>query len=100
MRQDKTRTLRNKKLRELYKKLIKKAKQVRTAESVDAAFKQIDKAAKNKLIHENKAARLKSALSKSLSGEVPAKPATKKTEKKKTKSKVTPKKSPAKVKKS
>lgn len=64
LRQDKNRTLKNKKVRALYKSLIKKAKKEPTKENMSAAFKQIDKAAKNNIIHDNKAARLKSALSK------------------------------------
>lgn len=84
LRQDKKRTLRNKKVRSLYKQLIKKARESKTPEAVSAAFKQIDKAAKNHIIHDNKAAHLKSSLSKVISGKTPAKtesePAKKKTE--------------------
>lgn len=64
LRQDKARTLKNKKVRSLYKALVKKAKKDPSASNISSAFKQIDKAAKNHLIHENKAARLKSSLSK------------------------------------
>ncbi len=70
LRQDKKRTLRNKTIRNLYKKLIKKAHSASSGQAkekaVSAAFKQIDKAAKNHIIHDNKAARLKSSLSKAI----------------------------------
>lgn len=75
LRQDKKRTLRNKAIRNLYKKLIKKAEATKSAESVSAAFKQIDKAAKNNIIHDNKAAHLKSFLSKAVAVAAPVKPA-------------------------
>lgn len=46
------------------KKLIKKAKTTKSAKNLQAVFSALDKAAKVKLIHPNKAARLKSRLSK------------------------------------
>ena len=64
LRQDKKRTLKNKKVRELYKSLVKKAKTDPTEKNVSAAFSSIDKAAKHHIIHSNKAARLKSSISK------------------------------------
>lgn len=92
LKQDKVRTLRNKKLRSTYKTLIKKARKDPSAENMSAAFKQIDKAAKNHLMHENKAARLKSSLSKvTVSTEAKPQEDTKKTTAKKTAVK-TPKK--------
>ncbi|MBI4097350.1 MAG: 30S ribosomal protein S20 [Candidatus Levybacteria bacterium] len=102
LRQDKKRTLRNKTIRNLYKKLIKKAHSASSGQAkekaVSAAFKQIDKAAKNHIIHDNKASHLKSALSKVVGGTAsnaakaaPAKPETKKAKPKTTKSAAKPK---------
>lgn len=61
VRKDKTRTARNKKRAMTLKYLIKKA---RVDKNLPAAFSALDKAAKVHLIHPNKAARLKSRLSK------------------------------------
>ncbi|GIW61386.1 MAG: hypothetical protein KatS3mg089_0238 [Patescibacteria group bacterium] len=68
LRQDIKRTRANKRIKSLYKQLLKKAKENPTAEAVSVAFKAIDKAAKRNVIHTNKAARLKSALSKIYAG--------------------------------
>ena len=51
LRQDKVRTARNKKLKDLFKKLVKQARAKKTAESVSKAFSSIDKAAKNYILH-------------------------------------------------
>lgn len=83
LRQDKARTLKNKKQREQYRDLVKDARKKPTEKSVSAAFQAIDKAAKNNLIHKNKAARLKSSLSKLMGGGKKVSPAPK-TEKGKT----------------
>lgn len=64
LRQDKKRTLKNRGMKVLFRGLIKEAKKNQTAENISKAFQSIDKAAKKNLIHKNKAARLKSALSK------------------------------------
>ncbi len=66
LRQDKKRTINNRKLKDKYKRLIKAAKVKKTKKSVNAAFSSIDKAAKQNIIHKNKAARLKSSLSRAL----------------------------------
>ena len=68
LRQDKIRTTRNKKLKDLFKKLVKQARAKKTAESVSKAFSSIDKAAKNYILHKNTAARMKSSLSKLVTG--------------------------------
>lgn len=68
LRQDKKRTLKNKKVREVYKTLVKKAKTSPTEKNLAAAFSSIDKAAKHHIIHANKAARLKSSLTKGPEG--------------------------------
>lgn len=85
VRKDKTRTARNKKREIALKSLIKKARVSKTAKDLQAVFSALDKAAKVHLIHPNKAARLKSRLSKGINT-VPQKPA------KKTPSKESPKK--------
>lgn len=64
VRKDKTRTARNKKRETALKSLIKKARVTKNAKNLQAVFSALDKAAKVKLIHPNKAARLKSRLSK------------------------------------
>jgi small subunit ribosomal protein S20 len=64
LRQDKKRTARNNKVKKTYKSLIKVAKVEKTLETIGKAFSAIDKAAKQNLIHKNKAARLKSSISK------------------------------------
>lgn len=64
MRKDKVRTLRNKKRENELKSLIKKARRENSPENLKEAFSALDKAAKVKLIHPNKASRLKSRLSK------------------------------------
>lgn len=64
VRKDKTRTARNLKREVALKKLIKKVRLDKTAASLQEAFSALDKAAKVKLIHKNKASRLKSRLSK------------------------------------
>ena len=51
-RQDIKRTLERKKLKTIYKQLVKKAKENPTPETMSAAFKAIDKAAKKNLMHD------------------------------------------------
>ncbi len=64
VRKDKVRTARNKKRGGVLKSLVKKARESKTTKNLQLAFSALDKAAKVKLIHPNKAARLKSRLSK------------------------------------
>ena len=80
LRQDKVRTTRNKKQRAQYKDVVKAARKNATATTVSAAFKAVDKAAKNNIIHKNKAARMKASLAKTLDSD--KKPAAPKAEKK------------------
>lgn len=84
VRKDKLRTARNKRREVSLKTLIKKAKVNKTAKDLMLAFSALDKAAKVHLIHPNKAARLKSRLSKGITGSPTSKPAPKKTAIKKT----------------
>ena len=67
VRKDKVRTARNKKRELALKSAVKKARVSKTAQNLQAAFSALDKAAKVHLIHPNKAARLKSRLSKGVS---------------------------------
>lgn len=64
LRQDKKRTASNKRLKNLFEKLVKQAKKSPTEKSVKRAISAIDKVASKNIIHENKAGRLKSTLSK------------------------------------
>lgn len=64
LRQDKKRRERNKKLINLFKNLIKKAKKQPSEKAIRAAVGALDKAAKRNVIHKNKAARLKSSIAK------------------------------------
>jgi small subunit ribosomal protein S20 len=70
LRQDKGRTLDNLRIKKLYKKLMKEARETGSPEAVSKAFQAIDKAAKKYVIHKNKAARLKSSLTKKSNGEL------------------------------
>lgn len=79
VRKDKIRTARNKKRETGYKSLIKKVRTTKAAKDLQAVFSALDKAAKVKLIHPNKAARLKSRLSKLISQPSSKKPIAKKT---------------------
>lgn len=67
VRKDKTRTARNRRRELILKAAVKKAKSTKSSKDLQAAFSALDKAAKVKLIHPNKAARLKSRLSKTVS---------------------------------
>jgi len=64
VRKDKLRTARNQKREANFKSLVKKARSSKSDKTLQAVFSALDKAAKVKLIHPNKAARLKSRLSK------------------------------------
>lgn len=64
LRKDKIRTARNKAKKENLKDLIKKARLQKTPENLRVVYSALDKAVKTNLIHQNKAARLKSRLSK------------------------------------
>ncbi len=68
LRQDVKRTLDNKRVKDSFKRLLKQAKANPTKDAVVLAVKAVDMAAKKNVIHENKAARLKSSLSKVVSG--------------------------------
>ena len=67
LRQDKKRQLANKKVKNTYKELLKTTRENPTISAVVKTVSSLDKAAKKGIIHPNKAARLKSSLSKLLS---------------------------------
>ena len=62
LKQDKKRTKVNKVYRDKLRLTVKAARKEKTAKSITAAYSALDKAAKKKVIHKNKAARLKSRL--------------------------------------
>ncbi|MBI4137034.1 30S ribosomal protein S20 [Candidatus Roizmanbacteria bacterium] len=59
LRQDRKRTTRNKRVQETYKEAIKNTAAKPTKQSIAKAYSAIDTAAKQRVIHKNKAARLK-----------------------------------------
>ena len=68
LRKDRKRTLRNKIIKEKYKKLFKEALKDPTNKRIRLAVSAIDKAAKRHVIHKNKAGRLKSRVMKAGGG--------------------------------
>jgi len=64
LRKDKKRTETNKKLKNNFKTAIKKALKSPTQKTVTEAVRLADKAAQKNIIHKNKAARIKSKLTK------------------------------------
>lgn len=96
LRQDQKRTVERKKQKNVFRSLLKKAKQIGAPDAISQAVSSIDKAAKKHIIHPNKAARLKSSLAKSMSGTTPAHAAKKKTSGKETTKKTSVKKTAAK----
>jgi small subunit ribosomal protein S20 len=66
LRQDKVRAAQNRKKKAAFKEHLKAAKTKKTKAAVSQAYSSIDKAAKQNIIHKNKAARLKSSLAKAI----------------------------------
>ncbi len=66
VRQDKRKTAINALVKSKYKKAVLAFRKKPTVDALKAAYKALDKAAKTNVIHRNKAARLKSRLSKKL----------------------------------
>lgn len=64
LRQDKKRTGVNKIYRKNLRQAVKLARKEKSAKAIKLAYSALDKAAKKKVIHKNKAARLKSRLMK------------------------------------
>ncbi len=95
LRIDKKREKANDAFRDILEQSIKIAKKTGSKEAISSAFSNLDKAVKNNIIHKNKAARIKSSLTKSKPDTKPAvetKPAAKKTVSPKAKSAKTSKK--------
>jgi len=93
LRQDIKREKVNNLLRRGFKTAIKEAQKSKTSEKIKKAVVLVDKAVKKNLIHKNKAARIKSSLSKLTKPVVKAKTSPKAV------AKPTPKKKTAKIKK-
>ena len=68
LKQDKQRAKRNQVYRSRYKEALKKAKKTRSKKDIKAACQALDRAGKKRVIHKNKAARLKSRLVKFVKG--------------------------------
>ncbi len=81
LRVSKKKTVANRRTKSLVKTFVDKVMKTPTAESLAAAFSQVDKAVKKNVIHRNKAARMKSRMSKLASGKVAAPAAVAKTAK-------------------
>jgi small subunit ribosomal protein S20 len=78
LRKDRKREVENLKVKTAFKKTVKKTRANATVKTLSEASKIIDKAAKKGIIHKNKAARLKSRLTKSKgSASAASKPKTK-----------------------
>jgi len=67
---DKRRTKTNRVYRNKLKEALKVAREKKTKKGLQAAYKALDQAAKKKVIHKNKAARLKSRLVKQIKNRV------------------------------
>jgi small subunit ribosomal protein S20 len=72
LKQERKRELHNRSLRTAFKNLLKTANKEKTPEAISKAVSSVDKAAKKNLIHKNKAAHIKSDLSKLTAGSAPA----------------------------
>lgn len=79
LRQDKKREKRNDEFREKLQNALKLAKKTGTPAKISEAVSLLDKAAKNHIIHKNKAARLKSRLNKPVAKSAPISKITKKS---------------------
>lgn len=86
LRQEKTRTLVNLRIKNKMKRAIKQAKSSRDPKSLNSAYSTIDTATKKHILHKNKAARLKSNLSRELKSAA-SKPPKASSSKAKTKAK-------------
>ncbi len=93
VRQDRRKTVVNLRVKKAYKTTVHKFRKNPTAASLVGAFKALDRAAKVNMIHKNKASRLKSRLSKMLSGKISAPSVLKKTTNKASSKKKSVKKS-------
>lgn len=100
LRRDKRRTIVNLKVKNRMKEAVKEARDTKDLAKLPAAYQAVDRAVKQKLVHKNKAARLKSQLSRLSKPETKpaktttsvAKKSTKTVAKKAASKKATPKK--------
>lgn len=69
LRQDRKREKTNDGLRKQLKDSVKKAQKTKNPKDIQKAFQSADKAAKNRIIHKNKAGHIKSSLSKLIKSE-------------------------------
>ena len=74
VRQDKRKTIYNLRVKKTYKQAVSAFRKNPATKGISEVFSKLDKAAKTNIIHKNKAARLKSRLSKLIksSGKSPA----------------------------
>jgi small subunit ribosomal protein S20 len=96
LRQERKREVHNRALKTTFKNLLKTAKKLKTPESISKAVSSVDKAAKKNLMHKNKAAHIKSDLSKLTPGAATASPVKKAEVKKAPEKKAAAKKAPVK----
>jgi small subunit ribosomal protein S20 len=87
LRQSKRKAERNQMVKSKMKTMLDKAKKAASQDTVSGAFSAVDKAVKKHLIHRNKAARIKSQLSKLMSGGAVAKQVVPKSKASKAKTK-------------
>ena len=66
LRRDRRRAIVNKRIKEKVKEVLKKTRQTPNKKNLGLSFAILDRATKKKVIHPNKASRLKSRLSKLL----------------------------------
>jgi small subunit ribosomal protein S20 len=66
LRRDRRRAIINKEIKIKIKEILKSTRKNPNKKNLDLSFKILDRAAKKKVIHQNKASRLKSRLSKLL----------------------------------
>lgn len=94
LRRDKKREKQNDDFRKNLQAIIRAAKKQKTPKKINEAFSAIDKAVKKNLIHKNRAARIKSSLSKpaAKTTKVPSSAKTAKKPPTKIKTRSTPKK--------
>ncbi len=71
VRQDKRKTTQNSLVKKNYKKTVSDFRKKPEAGKLSGVFKALDTAAKTNVIHKNKAARLKSRLSKMINSKTP-----------------------------
>ncbi|HLA03730.1 hypothetical protein A3D07_03320 [Candidatus Curtissbacteria bacterium RIFCSPHIGHO2_02_FULL_42_15] len=74
VRQDKRKTIYNLRVKKAYKQAVSAFRKSPTLKGIVDVFSKLDMAAKTNIIHKNKAARLKSRLSKLIASKTPKAP--------------------------